>query len=113
MARSAKQPTIDVHGQVEAIKDDLGQLREDMGSLMRELVAAGKLEAGEARTRVEAVFKDRIDRIQRAASDVTDRVREHGKDAIDTIENHAREKPLQTIAIALGVGVLLGALLRR
>ncbi len=105
--------SVDVRRQVETLKDDLSLLKDDLSSFMRDLVAAGKVEAGDAKDRVEASLRQRIDKLQKTASHLTDKAKSHGKDAIDSIETHAREKPLQTIAIALGIGVLLGAVLRR
>jgi ElaB/YqjD/DUF883 family membrane-anchored ribosome-binding protein len=71
------------------------------------------MEAGEARERIESTIRERVEKLQKTASSLTSKVKSHGKDALDTIETHAKDKPLQTIAIALGVGVLLGAVLRR
>ena len=46
-------------------------------------------------------------------SDVADRVRSRGSDLLTSVQDQIEHNPLQAIAIAAGVGVVLGVLLRR
>jgi ElaB/YqjD/DUF883 family membrane-anchored ribosome-binding protein len=99
--------------QASTIKDDLSLLKSDLASMVRELVEGGKGEAGEARARLEAEIKTRIEHLEEAATHLADRARSTGKDAIASIEREAKDRPLQTLGIALGVGVLVGLILKR
>ncbi len=94
---------------MDAIKDDLTSLKTDLVSAMRDLVEAGKSEAGDAKAKIEEALHEKLERLNSAAHGVADR----GRRVAQGAQHFVEEKPFQSIAIAFGVGLLLGAVLRK
>ncbi len=99
----------DLRRDVDALKDDFGMLKADLVAAMRDLVEAGKSQGTEARAKIEEAIQEKLDRLHDAADGVAAR----GRRAAESAQRYVEEKPLQSLAIALGVGILLGAALRR
>jgi len=99
----------DLRRDVDAIKDDLTSLKTDLVSAMRDLVEAGKSGAGEAREKIEESLHEKLDKLNAAAGEVADR----GRRAARSAQHFVEEKPIQSLAVAFGVGLLLGAVLRK
>lgn len=106
---TAKSPGANVRRDVDSIKDDIATLRSDLSATLKDVVAMGRAEAGDARERLEESIKARLSQLEDAA----DRVRERAKDMVGAVSDHVEEKPLQSITIAFGAGLLLGILLHR
>jgi ElaB/YqjD/DUF883 family membrane-anchored ribosome-binding protein len=108
MAKSrSSQP--DLRDDVDAIKDDIAALKMDLSAAMRDLIEVGKNEAGEKKAQIEDAIRARLDRLNDAAHNVADR----GRRVVEGTQHYIEEKPFQSIAIAFGVGILLGAVLRK
>lgn len=104
-----KGRSTDVRRDVDAIREDLAVLRSDLSAALRDVIDAGRAEAGDARERLEEALRAKIEKL----SDAADSVAERGRDAMDAIEAHVEEKPLQSLATAFGLGLLVGVLLHR
>ncbi len=102
-----KQPVLS--RDLESIKSDIVALQTDLGTALRDLVAAGKGEAGAVKDKLEAEVRDRLERLAQKADDLAS----YGKDAVHGLEERIEEKPLQSVGIALGAGLLIGAILAR
>lgn len=109
MAKAAAKRTSDVHDDIDAIKSDLAQARADFSDLVRDLVSAGKAEGSEAKAKIEAAIHDRLDRIGEGIS----YVQRAGKRRVEDLQDTIEERPLTSVAIALGVGMLLGVVVGR
>jgi len=87
----------------------LHQLKDDAARIAQSAVNVGR--AG-----VETV-RDKIgqgaDAARTAAHDLSDRAVDKGSDLLTALQDKIEENPVQAIAIAAGVGVVLGLLLRR
>jgi len=90
------------------LKVDVNKLREDLAEVAQALVEAGKMEASEARSRMQQMAQQRLDDIRRAL----DVAKEHGQSATDMLKQQVEEKPLMSLGIAFGAGILLGLLTR-
>ena len=88
--------------EVNAIKKDLSKLRIDIGSLARTVEHRGLDQLGATK---EAV----VDHLASAL----DGVRERGKSAQETVKSGVQSRPLASLAVAFGVGILAGRLLLR
>lgn len=99
----------DLRHDVDAIKDDLALLKTDLVAAMRDLMEAGKSGAGEAKEKLEEAVQERLNRVGDAAHSVAER----GRRAADTVHRYVEENPFQSLAVAFGVGLLVGAVLRR
>jgi ElaB/YqjD/DUF883 family membrane-anchored ribosome-binding protein len=91
---------------VDAIKDDIAMLKSDLAAAMRDLIHAGRSGAGDARQRLQDIVGDRLDSLNEAAGNLGER----GRLILRDVRNHARERPLRTAVIALGIGATIGAL---
>ncbi|MFN0133848.1 MAG: YqjD family protein [Phycisphaerales bacterium] len=105
MARKAAS----IRRDMDAIKDDLTALQSDISDALRDLVAAGKNEAGDVRDRLEKSIRDRLDQLSERAEEIG----QYGRRAVDGLESQIEEKPWQSVGIAFGVGLLLGVILRK
>jgi ElaB/YqjD/DUF883 family membrane-anchored ribosome-binding protein len=61
--------------------------------------------AGKARTRVEGVLSG----VQERGMDAVEGAREVGDNFVDAIDESLKKRPYTTLALAVGVGFLLGA----
>lgn len=100
------------------LQDDLESLRQDLTGLASHLTQAlgetGSDMSDEMRKRIQKLGGD-IDRVMSDASSKGQEVaRKMSPDNIGgTIESSIREYPLVSLAIAVGVGALVGSQLRR
>jgi ElaB/YqjD/DUF883 family membrane-anchored ribosome-binding protein len=91
-------------GDVEAIKDDIAVLKSDLAAAMRDLIEASKAGTEDARHRLQEMVAARLDGLNEAAESLSER----SKQVLGHVQRRVEEKPIQTLAIALGVGALLG-----
>jgi ElaB/YqjD/DUF883 family membrane-anchored ribosome-binding protein len=85
------QPQQDVTADLDSLKADLSKLRGDIADMAGSWVQVGR------------------QRAQGAAADLQDRFH----DTMETVEDWVKQKPLQAVLIAAGVGLLLGKLSSR
>jgi ElaB/YqjD/DUF883 family membrane-anchored ribosome-binding protein len=91
--------------QTQAISNDMGQLAEDARALMAATTDVAGEKVGEARKRLTAA----LDR----GKEIYGRVREKAVEGAKAADEAVHEHPYQAIAIALGVGAILGYLVAR
>jgi ElaB/YqjD/DUF883 family membrane-anchored ribosome-binding protein len=93
------------------IQADLQALRDDVARLAQEIADIFAGEGGKAwrRAGVDQAMADAGER----GRDAVDAVREVGDNMRDAIDKSLRERPYTTLALALGLGFLLGANWRR
>jgi ElaB/YqjD/DUF883 family membrane-anchored ribosome-binding protein len=91
--------------QSQAIENDLGTLAEDARALMAATADVAGEKVGEARKRLAAALE--------SGKEVYSRVREKAVAGAKAADQKVRENPYQAIAIALGVGAVIGFLAAR
>ena len=91
--------------QTQAISNDMGQLAEDARALMAATADVAGEKVGEARKRLAAA----LDR----GKEIYGRVREKAVEGAKAADEAVHEHPYQAIAIALGVGAILGYIVAR
>ena len=99
------------------VQQDLQALREDFGVLAEEVTGLMSSTGSQALDEV----KDRIGRIRSGLDDVMSDAGARGRDALrdasenlsSALEQQVNERPLPTLAIALGLGFILGATWRK
>ncbi len=84
--------------EIDQLKNDLRTLREDFSKLGKDVVSATRHGAESATD---------------AARDAWDVTKEHGVKAKHDVEHTIEKHPLAAVAIALGVGVVIGKILDR
>lgn len=94
--------TRNLEGEFDAVKDDLAKLREDIAHLSATL-----------RDTTSETVRDQISSIRGRLDGITDEALDHGRHTLDELTEHIEERPLTSILLAFGIGVLIGKLLDR
>ena len=89
----------------QATENDLGTLAEDARALMAATADVAGDKVGEARKRLAAALE--------SGKQIYGRVREKAVEGAKAADQTVRENPYQAIAIALGVGAVIGFLAAR
>lgn len=90
-----------VKSEVEALRKDFKQVKDDLASLTKVLKDLGAKRAAEG-----------VDDLKVARDRVEAQLRQAATEARGSLEDQVREKPLGTLAIAFSIGLLLGKTLR-
>ena len=108
--RESGKATAAASGDIQA---DLDELRKDVQKLGDQLagIFANKGNAvwNRARSNVEGVVSD----VSAKGQEAVDAVQEAGDRMADAIDESLRTRPYTTLAVALGIGFLFGAMWRR
>lgn len=83
---------------IEALKADLAALRNDLRSFV---------------THAGGVARSRAADVKEKVAEVAGEVGERGRAARDEVQTKIEDHPFMSVAIALGAGVLIGALIAR
>lgn len=103
----------DVQAQIDQLRDDISKLTKtisDLGNQKAEEVRGRAEERlGEARSRAEK-FRDDA---SKAGHDAYERARDEALSLEEDLEDRIRERPVQSLMLAAGVGFLAALLTRR
>ncbi|WP_105385934.1 DUF883 family protein [Neorhizobium alkalisoli] len=91
------------------IEVQLQQLREDIASLARSVAAVGNEKASEVRGKARRAANEAAD----ASLHMVEAAREQAMSLERDLERQIRTNPIQSVAIAAGVGFLFALLTRR
>ena len=91
------------------LREELANLKADLDALMSHASTLTETELREARDRIMARFSS-LRHAARGVAEQAARQLSHGR---EITSDYVRDKPLQSVAIAAGAGLLLGMLLRR
>jgi ElaB/YqjD/DUF883 family membrane-anchored ribosome-binding protein len=83
--------------EVEALRADLKKIKDDLVGLSKTVGQMTKTEAAE-----------RLQGVKQAGEQVEQRLRQAAGEARTTLEQQVREKPLGTLLLAFGLGMLFG-----
>jgi ElaB/YqjD/DUF883 family membrane-anchored ribosome-binding protein len=106
MGRAAATASGDLQKDLQALREDLGRLAEEVSAIV-----TGKSNAAwrRAKTSADGVMSDAQARGQEAVAAMRD-VSTHFADAVD---ESIKNRPYTTLAVAAGIGLLLGMSWRR
>jgi ElaB/YqjD/DUF883 family membrane-anchored ribosome-binding protein len=96
-------------GKATRMRDELSTLKSDLDALMSHASTLDDHELREARDRILARFSS----MRYAARGIADQAGRQFSQGRDITADYVRDKPIQSVAIAATVGLLLGALMRR
>jgi ElaB/YqjD/DUF883 family membrane-anchored ribosome-binding protein len=99
--RRAASASGDVNADLEALRADFARLAGDVADLMS---SKGNVAWGRAKANVEGIVSDATSKGQEAV----DAVREVSDNMIGAIDESLKKRPYTTLAIAVGIGFLLG-----
>jgi hypothetical protein len=118
----------DFDPRINAIVDHLGAIEKELGKLGKRAGRRASVSAAAAGDQIAdtigPILNDIADRFRRSPRLVADEAVNFGNeavrigsrvgnDALDRISSQARQRPLLTLAVAIGVGILIGAASRR
>src|SRR5262249_38836980 len=109
-ARVVSAGSGDVQADLEALRDDVARLANQVGEIFATRgAAAWSRAASNIQSNIEGVMSDATAKGQEAV----DAVREVGDNLADAIDESLKKRPYTTLALAAGLGFLLGAIWRR
>lgn len=104
--KAASAASGDIQADLEALRSDVTRL----GNQLAEIFASrGGAAWTRARSNVEGVMSD----VSAKGQEAVEAVREVGDNVVDAIDESLKTRPYTTLAIALGIGFLFGAMWRR
>lgn len=95
--------------QASGLRDELSHLKNDLDALMSHASTLSESELREARDRIMARFSS----MRHAAKGIAEQASRQLSLGRDVTADYVRERPLQSVLVAAGMGLLIGALLRR
>jgi len=104
--------TTEANKELENIKGDLADLKEDIKGLTNALKDLGKQRVDEAAEKIGKKKDDLLDSCSLA--EIRERLeglKNEGEDAIDLVRQQVEKYPAATLLAAVGIGVLIGKLL--
>jgi ElaB/YqjD/DUF883 family membrane-anchored ribosome-binding protein len=99
--------------ELETLKNDVQKLAGDLKDVLHTVGAQGKEKLMENKRRLEAAIKTLKGEAKEKFDETCEYLREHGGEVVEKSRAQIKEQPLTAVGIAFGVGILLGALLRR
>jgi ElaB/YqjD/DUF883 family membrane-anchored ribosome-binding protein len=95
------------------IAADLKALREDVGRLAAQISEIFAAKGGNVWQRTRASVDDALADVQGAKAEAIDAVRDVGDNLLGAIDDSLEQRPYTTLALAFGIGFLLGGMGRR
>lgn len=109
----------DMKADVDALKVEIARLRDDLAATAKTAASLGKHGLDAAREKAGTVYETTRERLhetadaaRQRASDAAHFAKEKSKEGVEKAESTIKSHPFQSVAIAFGAGLLLGALLR-
>jgi ElaB/YqjD/DUF883 family membrane-anchored ribosome-binding protein len=100
-----------------ATKQNLQSLRDEFGALTAEVTrlmeTSDRHDADELKNRIEQVRTKFESAVSEAGESSRDAIHELSENVADIVEQSLRERPVATLALAVGLGFIVGAALRR
>lgn len=91
------------------MRTELSNLKRDLDDLMSRATSMSDMDLNAAR----ALLMEKYSSMQRSVKGIASEAGKQFSHGADLTSDYVKERPLQAVAIATGVGLLLGALMRR
>jgi len=91
---------------IESLQEDLSAMRDDVGKLSQQVIDLLSAKGS-------AAYKEAKKNFDATTGEATDAVRDVRDNFADAIDASIRERPYMTLAMALGIGFVIGAMWRR
>ena len=104
--KAVSESSPSIQADLEALRGDIRRLTDQIADIV---TAKGGAAWGRARSNLEGVMSEATGKGQEAV----DAVREVGDNMLDAIDQSLKKRPYTTLALAAGLGFLLGAMRRR
>jgi ElaB/YqjD/DUF883 family membrane-anchored ribosome-binding protein len=90
------------------LREELSSLKSDLDDLVSRAASLTDRELSDARDRLWSKFSS----MRHSMRGMADQARTQLNQGMDVTSDYVKDKPLQSVAIAAGVGLLIGALMR-
>lgn len=107
--RSYYDESVNAGASGASLRTELSNLKSDLDALMARASTLTDRELSEARDKLIGKFSS----MRYAAKGVASEASRQLHQGVDATTDYVKDKPLQSVAIATGIGLLLGAVLRR
>jgi len=104
--KAASAASGDIQADLQALRDDVTRLATQITDIF---TAKGNVAWSRAKSNVEGVVSD----VGAKGQEAMEAVQEVGDKVVDAIDESLKTRPYTTLAIALGIGFLFGAMWRR
>ncbi len=111
MAGDSKKEEMSV--EFDTLKEDVQKLANDLKDMLHTVSTQGREKLAENKKRLETAIKTLRGETREKFDEAYEYVCDHSKEAVEKSRKQIEEKPLTAVGIALAVGILLGALIRR
>ena len=91
------------------MRSELSNLKRDLDDLMSRASSMSDMDLNDAR----ALLMEKYASMQQSVKSMATEAQKQFSHGADITSDYVKERPLQSVAIAAGVGLLLGAILRR
>ncbi len=105
-SRVVSESSASIQADLESLRGDIRRITDQISDIV---AAKGSAAWDRARSNIEGAVSDATGKGQEAV----DAVREVGDNMIDAIDKSLQKRPYTTLALAVGIGFLLGAMRRR
>jgi ElaB/YqjD/DUF883 family membrane-anchored ribosome-binding protein len=96
--------------QVDAIKDDIQKLRDDLGALLSHIGSYGKGKLGGTKGRLSSAMESARGRAYERMQGTAGQMRERGRRAMYAPRDAVQDRPLTYVAAAFVAGMVFAAL---
>jgi ElaB/YqjD/DUF883 family membrane-anchored ribosome-binding protein len=106
VGKTASAAAIDIQKDLQALRDDLARLAEQVGEIV---AAKGNAAWRRTKTSVDGVVSDAQDKSREAAH----AMRDVSDNFVDAVDESIKNRPYATLALVAGLGFIFGAAWRR
>lgn len=107
LEENVAEATANLKKDIDALKEGLADLRKDMSEVVGSVYDLGKHSAGDAREKAQAEIEKRLEQLKEAY----ETIQKKGSSAAESLHKTLEERPVTSVLIALGFGLLLGKIL--
>lgn len=93
----------------ETLKKDIAELRASIETLTRDVTSMSQSMSDGLKERASRT----ADSVRNGARNAANEIGVKGRQSAEAVENTVRDKPLQSLVVAFGAGLLLAQLLRK
>lgn len=108
MTFGTQQPS-DLGGSKPSLRDEMAQFKSELDVLISHASSLSERELGDAYNKLMSRFQT----YRTKAVDMASTAQEQLNHGVDVACEHVKEKPMQSVAIAAGAGMLMGLVMRR
>ena len=100
-------------GELDELKEDMAQLREDTTAAVEKFLDTGREQAGQTRERIRDLAQRWLGRLSSRVSGEYSQAEEAGRKGLGAVQEVVESRPIASVLVALGLGFIIGRLFHR